>query len=90
MNDSLEQIYRAFDVAIKSTIELPELEPSTVQKVDIILTSMAGGGLNEDFSWFHHWYSDDLKTEIAISIAREPGGYRLRFPTLACLKRRNW
>ena len=83
MNDYSGLIYRAFDVAIKSTIELPELEPSTAQKVDIILTSMAGGGLNEDVNWFHHWYSDDLKTEIAISIARESGGYRLRFPTLA-------
>ena len=83
MADSIPAMFRAFDVVVQSDLELPELEACIVQTADVTLNLRPAVALLDEFEWFHHWYGDEQKTAIVFSIAREPVGYRLRFPRLA-------
>jgi energy-coupling factor transporter ATP-binding protein EcfA2 len=83
MPDGKVRTFRAFDIVVASRMQLPELKSCADLIADVELEQRMASRSVRQINWFHHWYIDDAKTRIAMSIAREEGGYRLRFPELA-------
>ena len=76
-------MYQVFDIAVHSSCPLPELQSTKRLTADIRFSLLPQIDVFEEQDWFHHWYSDAEKTEVACSVAREPDGYRLRYPERA-------
>jgi hypothetical protein len=76
-------MHQVFDIAVLGNCPLPELDRISRANADITFELLEANGIVREHDWFHHWYNDDEKTAVASSIAREPDGYRLRYPGLA-------
>jgi hypothetical protein len=77
------QAYRVFDIGMTSAFSFPELGEIGAGITGLSLEVAAASGTPGDYSWFHHWTGNESDDEIYSSIAREHGGYRVRYPDLA-------
>ena len=81
--DVKQQAYRVFDIGMTSAFSFPELGEIGAGTTGLSLEVAAASGAPGDYSWFHHWTGNESDDEIYSSIAREHGGYRVRYPDLA-------
>lgn len=83
MVDEKQPAYRVFDIGITSAFSFPELLEIEAGATGLSLEVASESDTLGDFSWFHHWTANESDDEIYSSIARENGGYRVRYPDLA-------
>lgn len=78
-------IYRIFDLALKSTIPLPELPQENSRPAELFFRLFPRpGSCSPEPQWLHHWSLPDGK--ITISCGKTANHYWLRFPDLADFK----
>lgn len=76
-------MYCFLDVIVDSNIELPELPTATEElPADVCIEFAPASDGRTTYPWFHHWYVSRTP-RISTSIARENGGFRLRYPGTA-------
>ncbi len=78
MPETRSRRYFAFGEVIESQLEFPELDACDDPPA-IRLTLGAAPRPSGEPDWFHHWYEDEAAEIRDFSVAREAGGYRMRF-----------
>ena len=76
-------MYRYFDLILDCAAGLPELPAAAAAEADVQIEVLPPRAQEPRTDWFHHWYADRDRTQLVVSAAREPDGFRLRYPGLA-------